>query len=668
MARVRAWAGVWALCAAWLTVGAQAAEPLVPAADFFRVEQMSRPVLSPSGKHLAVHVAAAGGRRRLAVISVQPPRQARIVAGFEDADVGRVQWANDERLVFDIDDHQAAWGERHAPGLFAVDHDGGNPRALIMRDWNTLSEHTTIVSRELRANHGLLRVLRDGSSDVVVQRFDIANNRTDLQNVTPLRLNTQTGRAEPLVLRTPRAGRHWWVDAQGQARAMASVTDGKTETFWRAGPDADWQLIDEHRTFDAKAGSLLDLEIGLDGEVYAESGRGDAAGTTALYRYDPAKRQRAAQPLVSIDGFDFGGHLVFDGRSRRLIGVRYTSDAPGTAWLDDGMKAVQARIDKQLPGLVNLVDPAECGCSRWMVVTSFSDRQPEVYWLYDRETDKLEPVGQSRPQIDPRRMAERDFVRFAARDGLSIPLHVTRPAGKGPWPTVVLVHGGPHVRGGHWSWNGDAQFLASRGYLVLEPEFRGSTGYGGKLFRAGWKQWGLKSQDDIADAARWAIGRGDADPQRLCIAGASYGGYATLMGLIRDPDLYRCGVAWAAVTDINLMFDIPYSDLSALWQQYGMPNLVGDPVKDAGQLVATSPLQQAARLKQPLLMAIGGQDRRVPPVHGTRFRSALAKTNAQLQWVDYPDEGHGFLKLENRVDFMQRVERFLAQQLPPPDR
>jgi dipeptidyl aminopeptidase/acylaminoacyl peptidase len=242
-------------------------------------------------------------------------------------------------------------------------------------------------------------------------------------------------------------------------------------------------------------------------------------------------------------------------------------------------------------------------------------------------------------------------------------MHVTKPAGKGPWPTVVLLHGGPWVRGGSWEWTAESQFLASRGYLVLEPEFRGSDGYGQKHLRAGFKQWGLAMQDDVADATRWAIDKKLADPQRICLAGASYGGYATLMGLIRDPDLYRCGVAWAAVTDIDLMYGISWSDLSESWKQYGMPTMIGDRVKDAAQLAQTSPLKQAERLKQPLLLAFGAADERVPIDHGTRFRDAVGKTNPNVSWVVYNGEGHGFYKPENRFDFYERMEKFLATHL-----
>ena len=170
-------------------------------------------------------------------------------------------------------------------------------------------------------------------------------------------------------------------------------------------------------------------------------------------------------------------------------------------------------------------------------------------------------------------------------------------------------------------------------------------------------------QDDAADAAPWAIAQGLADPKRLCIAGASYGGYATLMGLVRDPELYRCGLAWAAVTDIGLLYSLSWSDLPDTWKQYGMPMLIGGPQKDAAQFEATAPLKQAAGVTQPLLLAFGGSDRRVPMTHGTRFRDAVRKTNSHVEWIEYAEEGHGWFKPENRYEFWGRVEGFLARQL-----
>jgi dienelactone hydrolase len=638
----------------------------VPVADFFRNPAMARPLLSPSGKHLAVHLAGPDGRVKLAVLSVDPPRQARIVAGFNDSDIHDFHWVNDDRLVFELNDSNEAEAEARGYGLFAVDRDGSGLRMLVRREWSLLTNPGANARQpELTPNHWLSRTLRDGSADVLVERLDTDASRREAVGHTLLRLDTRSGRVRPVDSGWTRQAWQWAADTRGEPRALVHQNGDQSEVWRRSGPGADWALIDRGPLYRPTAGGLEGVFVGADDVLYAVAQDRNPAGTSALFRLDAASGKREAEPLVRVDGFDFEGSLVVDGRDLSLAGVRYRGDAWSTAWLAPAMQAVQQRIDARLPGLVNQIHLAECGCSRWMVVTSFSDRQPAVYWLYDREADRLEPVGRAQPQIDPQRMARQDFVRFSARDGLSIPLHVTRPAGKGPWPTVVLVHGGPHVRGASWEWDAEAQFLASRGYLVLRPEFRGSDGYGARLLSAGWKQWGLQSQDDINDALAWAVARGDADPGRACIAGGSYGGYAALMGLIRDPALWRCGLAWMAVTDIGLMFSLQHSDLSQNWRRHGMPELIGDPVKDAARLAATSPLQQAGRLKRPLLMAAGGVDRRVPIAHANRFRDALPEGYTGLTWLVYPDEGHGLYKPANRQAFWTRVETFLASELAP---
>ncbi len=676
-----AWTALWT--AAWLSLvvaaaGAvaqsdkppaerQALVPVpVPAADFFRPAAMANPQLSPSGKHLAVHLGGPKGRVQLAVLSVDPPRTAVVVAGFVDTDIGVFFWANDDRLVFSLTDGDEAVANRRPGGLYAVDRDGRDLRMLVRREWSLVTDTVTSARvPELTPNHGLQRTLRDGSADVMIARTDFDASRRNPVGTTLLRLDTRTGRTRLVDTGWTQQAWRWWTDTAGRPVALEARQADQRTLWWRSQPGSNWVLLDRGPLYGLRSDALSDLLVGDDGALYAQAGDSSPAGTSALFRIDPATRQREAEPLVRVDGFDFTGALIFNGRDQSLLGVRYQGDAWSTAWLGADMQAVQKRIDARLPGLVNLLDVADCGCSRWMVVTSFSDRQPAAYWLYDRDADRLEPVGRAQPQIDPQRMAARDFVHFKARDGLQIPLHVTRPAGKGPWPTIVLVHGGPHVRGGDWHWAPDSQFLASRGYLVLEPEFRGSTGYGSRLFAAGWKQWGLQSQDDINDALAWAVARGEADAGRACIAGASYGGYATLMGLIRDDTLWRCGVAWVAVTDIGLMYTLNHSDLPELWRAYGMPILIGDPVQDAAQLAATSPLQQAGRLKRPLLMAMGGVDRRVPITHGDRFKAALPAGYTGLTWLVYPDEGHGFAKPQTRVDFWQQVEAFLARELAP---
>jgi len=328
------------------------------------------------------------------------------------------------------------------------------------------------------------------------------------------------------------------------------------------------------------------------------------------------------------------------------------------------MKKIQQQVDTLLPASSNLLDCGDCENIENVLVTSSSDRSPLVYRIFRVSKGTIEPMVAARPWIKPQDMAMTDMVRISARDGLSLPVYVTRPNGqKAAGPTVVLVHGGPYVRGMEWKWRGEVQFLASRGYVVIEPEFRGSTGYGDKLYRAGWKQWGLAMQDDLADAALWAIKQGYADKDRICIAGASYGGYATLMGLVRNPELFRCGAEFAGVTDINLMYSIHWSDTPDEDRRYGMPVLIGDPEKDAAQLAATSPIKLAAKITQPLFMAYGGVDRRVPIEHGIQMRDAIGKTNSKVEWKVYAEEGHGWMLPANEIDFWKRVETFLDKNL-----
>lgn len=654
-------------------IGAMAAEndsaAKVPIAAFFGTPKMAQPVLSPDGKRLAVLVGNdTTGHNDLLVLELGPPLKGAVVARYVDADVRNVQWVNDQRLVYTLSNSREAWDFNPCPGLWAVNHDGSDMRRLVKNDCHIyfVSNAPSLAqARELSPNHRLVRVLRDGSADVIIVRDNYDPQWREVLHTTALRLNTLTGRTTTAAgPGYPANVYRWVVDPAGSPRVVFSQEGGQSQIHWRESDQAPWQRIGTFDTYRGGPQGFRPLTIGPDGELYATAIRNDAARTEALFKFDRKALKLEPEPLVGVTGFDFDGAPIFDHRQRKLIGVRYTGDATGIVWLDDEMKKVQARVDQLVPGLVNVLHVPECGCSRWIVVRAYSDRQPGLFLLYDREADRIERIGSALPDIDPRRMAERDFVRFQARDGLSIPMHVTKPAGKGPWPTVVLLHGGPWVRGGSWQWTAESQFLASRGYLVIEPEFRGSDGYGERHVRAGWKEWGRKMQDDVADATRWAIGQKLADPQRVCLAGGSYGGYSTLMGLIRDPELYRCGVAWAAVTDIDLMYDLEWSsDLPTNWKQYGMPALIGDRKNDAEQLTATSPLKQAHRVKQPLLLAFGSSDRRVPIAHGTKFRDAVKNTNAQVEWVEYANEGHGLYKPENRYDFYSRMEKFLATHL-----
>lgn len=650
----------WNLGAAALPAAAQS----VPVADFFKPDAYADVQLSPSGKRLAATIPASTGRRSLAIVDIADPSKSKVVAAYSNADIVGVQWVNDERLVYRVFDQQEARAnQRDGAGLFAVDADGkDSPRALIAPVWMGGNTGSNISSRTLQPDHGLYQMLHDGSDDVLVARW-VWTNSGELSHISLLRVNTRNGSTRNLSAGAPEHVLAWTVDRLGEPRFVVTESEGRQALHWKANASASWVRIQEASSVE---GVISPVYVESESRVYAVARVAPNRDVTSLVAMNPgaaAAGKVSAEPLLTAPGFDFRGGVVRN-RSGAVLGVNYLTEAHATHWFDPAMQKIQQTVDTLLPASNNLLDCGDCENVENVLVTSSSDRSPRVYRIYGVGKGTLEPMVAARPWVKPQDMAMTDMVRIHARDGLSIPVYVTRPKGqKAAGPAVVLVHGGPWLRGVEWEWRDEAQFLASRGYVVIEPEFRGSTGYGAKLYRAGWKQWGLAMQDDVADAALWAVKQGYADKDRICIAGASYGGYATLMGLIRNPELFRCGVEWAGVTDIDLMYSIHWSDLDSEYKRYGMPILIGDREKDAAQLAATSPIKLASRITQPLFMAYGGVDQRVPIDHGTQLRDAIGRANPKVEWKVYADEGHGWMLPANQIDFWKRVETFLDKNL-----
>ncbi len=646
-----------------LHAGAAMAEPALPPVElFFSNPVLAGAELSPSGRYLAALSGAPGRRDMLIVIDLQE-NKATPVAGYNDADVLQFQWVNDGRLLFSVADKQVGPGGNYlASGLYAVNRDGGGLRQLALRRGNFVAEAGSQVVQTMLPWHTFMLGQRGAqdSDEVYVVSSDPRQDEK-LYTTNLLRLNTVTGRTQ--TVSRPGPVDSWLLDNAGEPRLTMHSGGGKSTIHYRDPVSGAWRQVAQFPTYDDSPGSFSPVGFGPDGKLYVRAQAGKDAA--ALHTLDLATGKVNPQGVVVMPGYDFDGGLV--SQRGKLLGAGIETDAPGQVWFDKDMAAIQQAVDKLLPNAANLISVAARPEAPWVLVRSLSDVRPLAYYLYSPASGKLNPIGNSREGIDPSKMGRQDPVRYKARDGREIPALLTVPPGGGKnLPLVVLVHGGPYVRGNHWGWNGESQFLASRGYAVLEPDFRGSLGYGSAHYRAGWKQWGLAMQDDIADGTRWAIAQGIADPKRICIAGASYGGYATLMGLVKDPDLYKCGVDFVGVTDINLLFNGHWSfdsDLGEDWKKHGMPLLIGDPVKDAAQFKATSPIEQAAKITQPLLLAYGAVDRRVPLYHGNKFRDAVAAHNKQVEWVVYQDEGHGWRKPQNRFNFWKRVEAFLGRHI-----
>jgi len=645
--------------------GARGADtaPLPPAESYTRSAAIDDFALSPSGKHLAVVLTAPNGYRVAAVIDLAQPEQHKVVADFANADVNAVYWVNDERLLFTARQpgHYIDYGGK---GMFAINRDGSDLRQLTAWITDSADTGTRIASRLLPWDWTLYATLRDGSADVLLTRVsrDTAGDRVLAQLG---RLDTKTGQLRLLTDKMPDQATRWLLDGDGQPRVVQVRRDGRDKLFWQAPGSSDWALLEDRD--DSSDDTIQPLYLEGDGAliVAARNGR----DTTALWAYDTRRRKMDSEPLLALDGYDLGSGLVTDIRTRTVVGVLATASRPLSVWFHPRMAGIQKAVDAALPaGRANRLYCNPCETAENVVVWSTSDRQPGEMFLYQRGNGTLRRIGRARPWLDEASQGTRTLHRVAARDGLSLPVVVTHPAGKAAndtLPAVLLVHGGPWLRGSSVTWDAEAQFLASRGFRVLEVEFRGSLGFGWRHFRAGWQQWGLQMQDDLADALAWAAKERLIDPQRVCIYGGSYGGYAALMGPARHPGSYRCAASFAGVTDIDLMYSGIWGDISVQAKRYAMPLLIGDRERDAERLRANSPISRVAEVKVPVLLVQGGVDRRVPEVHADRYLDAARKAGVNIEYVRYAEEGHGWYSSDNHADFLRRLEHFLNQALRP---
>ena len=637
-----------AACAMLVCFAADDKRP--PIENFFKLPQYAQMDLSPDGTHIAA-LAPLLGRQGLVIIDLKN-HSATPAAGQSDRDIVAVNWINNKRLLF----YTGRLGERDSDqrggGIFAVDMDGSSLRLISEGSDEQSAEGLRYTARPLE----ILRRLPGESDDVIAQEI-VLNAGSIRPDPGPLyRLNTRTGRKTQIGNGKPETGvaESWVVDRDAVARVFRVISpDEGTRIYYRAGPDAPWQKVGEFKQ--NAAGAWRPIAMAEDNRTLYVTSRKDG-DKAAIYRFDPETKS-LGEPVARHPQVDLRG-LIGDKEGAR--GVRYNADRVGTAWFDETLAGVQSAVDKALPGAVNTLDWSTD--RKLFLITSRSDVSPGSYYLLDRTTGKMEWLADRRPWIDPKTMSPMQAIRYKARDGLEIPAYLTIPRGSSGknLPMVVMVHGGPWVDGDTWQWHPEVQFLASRGYAVLQPNFRGTTRYGWKHFSSSFRQWGLAMQDDVTDGVLWAVEQGIADKNRVCIFGASYGGYAALMGLAKDPDLYKCGIDYVGVADLPLLYTASWSD--TFWSdfaQYSLRTRIGDLDKDIDRIKAVSPVELASRIKAPVLMAYGAADIRVVPEHGTRMRSALERAGAKPEWILATGEGHGFRDLENEKMFYGAMEKFL---------
>jgi dipeptidyl aminopeptidase/acylaminoacyl peptidase len=619
--------------------------------DFFKREQYSQMTLSPDGKKLAA-LTPLKGRNNLAIVDLDK-RASNVITAFEKADAAGIFWVNNQRLCLRVTDGQEVSGE--APrfnGLYCINADGSD-----------LRNHSEVSIGGARRTPGPVAFIAGDSDEFIMAMRGRSQRSQDLY-----RFNTVTARYTLLTDDNPGYVTQWVLDRNLVPRIAVSTPEreigekGKgilltTTVYYRASADAKWEALWSFKRDDPNSDSFDPVAFDFDNEtLYVATNKG--RDKEAIYAYDTKTRQMGGllleHPLIDVDG-----GLIFSWTKKKLVGVSVNADKPVVVWTDPDRARLQRSIDATLPKTFNTLAFARDNDQR-VLIHSYSDSDPGTYHLYDAGTKKLETIAKQREWLDPNLMAERKFIVYKARDGMEIPAYVTIPKGGGKnLPLVVNIHGGPWVRAYTWSEWGrwpEAQFFASRGYVVLEPEPRGSLGWGRKHYFSSFKQWGQAMQDDITDGALQLVKEGLVDKDRMCLHGGSYGGYATLMGLVKEPDLWKCGSALVAVSDLGLFQTVTESDLSTFTDlfQEEFVYRVGDSSKDKAMFDKYSPARNADKIKAKLLLTMGGNDVRVPIAHGIAMHDAMVKAGKPIEYVVYPGEGHGYNKDENVNDQYRR--------------
>lgn len=624
--------------------------------QFFSNATYGSPRLSPDGQRLAV-LTPVNGRLALGVLDVATLKP-KIVASNDEWDIVNPIWVNNKRLIFQVSNNKVTQAENAGGGLFAINADGTGSR--------TLSYTVELAQRagQMRYRPYSFMGRVGGDSDEIYVAHDERNAEADENSfggTDVYRMDTRNGHTKMLTFNSPGRVTDWVMDNAGQVRVGVSVSNDtaskqlKAYTYYRENNEAPWTKIAES----AYDEGYQPLAFDADNKTLYVTGR-VKADTTGLYTWDFAK-QAPKELVFRHPRADFSGGLLRDFTSNKIVGLSIDAMKPEQYYFDQAYADLQGAIDDALPAADNVLQKR----GDKVLVISHSDVNPGEAFLYDEKSKRLESLFSFKPDIQPELMSPMKVVDYKARDGLTIPAYLTLPKGKAEkaLPLVVFVHGGPHARD-EWGFNPYVQHLASRGYAVLQPQFRMSTGLGWQLHHSGWKQWGLAMQDDVTDGVNWLVKQGKVDPKRVCIMGASYGGYATMYGLEKDPDLYQCGVNFVGVTDINLLFNVSWSDTSdSAWSKYKQRDLHGDPDNktDAEYMRKVSALNDdnVARLKAPVLMAYGSVDVRVPLIHGEKMRDKLLKKGNTVEWMVFNGEGHGWSKPENKYKWAHAYEDFI---------
>lgn len=602
----------------------------VPIQDFFKDPEFTAISLSPDGKHMAVSVPQAD-RTVLAVLRVEDQGLVGKWDFGPDRHFRQVTWVNNERLLFVVTfktgkfDFEVGKGDMYASnidGTKRIDIPNGNYFEIV-------------------------NLLPEDPSNILVQR--------SVENAFLYKLNVYTGKTSTVASAPVEQG-SFLVDHERNPRFVyGAMNDGRNVTYRRDGEK--WSLVHE-----SERNGATYVPLGFAGDntnVYMEKGEDGKPASIVLLNMDTREEtQLSDNGTVSPSGY------LWSSDRKTLLAVWYEDGVPYWDFIapDHPETKAYAGLVKAFPGkAVRFMRPSEDG--RYLSMRVYSDTAPPEAYLFDRQTGKAKFLTASMEWIKPEEMATMKPVSVKTRDGLVIHGYLTVPKGSDGknLPMIVNPHGGPHGPRDEWGFNPEVQLLANRGYAVLQMNYRGSGGYGNAFEGMGYRKWGTTMQDDLTDSVHWAISQGIADPNRVCIYGASYGGYAALMSVVREPDLYKCTVGYVGVYDLDIQRDADF-----MAHESGRSYLKDAYPLEKSERAAQSPVYGVDRIKVPIMLVHGEKDVRVPIKNMNVLVDRLAKVGKKPDDIIVEKkEAHGFRDLDNQVNLYTRMLAFFDKYIGP---
>ncbi|MBB5208540.1 alpha/beta hydrolase family protein [Chiayiivirga flava] len=617
----------------------------------FDIEQIK---LSPTGDYLALTVPL-GDRTGLLTLRLSDMSRVGAIQAGRNTHIADLEWIGPERLVYSMGQK---YGDLKAPiptgELYGIDVDGGNHANLVgYRAGDSQPSAQSRIQRRKaeRIFATLIEPVKDDPTDVFIASFPFGDGEARYTQVD--RLDVRNGRRIK-VASAPVTRASFTLDHAQRVRfARGEDVQNVSKLYYRPDDDSDWVLLN-----DQSVSKRLMIPLGFSADdAVAYLLVDETSGPRSVQAMDPATRamREAARDSIA-DPYE----VLYSPYDDAPIGVMVAPGLPRAIYFDPDSDAARLHraLQASFPGQTVRLRRATADGGTTLFTVAGDRNSGEIYSL-DLKTKKAAFVTAASSRIDPETLGKVQPIDFEARDGTRIHGYLTLPPGSDGknLPMVVMPHGGPFGIFDTWTYDTEAQLLATRGYAVLQPNFRGSGGYGAGFEYAGYKQWGRLMQDDVTDATRWAIAQGIADAGRICIHGSSYGGYAALMGAAREPALYRCASGNVGVYDLRTMLHV--GDTASV--QWGR-NYLKD-VMDLDRLAEDSPLVQAGKIRVPVLLSAGAEDERAPPTHTERMENALRAAGVPVDAKVYKGEGHTYFLRANVEDYYTRLVAFMDRHI-----